>query len=214
MKEFVINEYIVLRFLNQETRIYIADQLFNCTGMHLVLHLKKSSFKLRGIKCIDDISEILVNSLSEEEFNEIYEHEYSAISPEEEFWGYCSNIQVWAENNYNTNFLYHKIAFPLLKLLVKAGDPIASLVYKREIIKRFINGSGFVQAYLFHEGYLDNLHHEEVINAIKKLSKERQGLIQLTLAPRFFGGDISGNSKELLKKIKREFPFRETNSLS
>jgi len=37
------------------------------------------------------------------------------ITPEEEFWGHCSNLQTWVEHNYDTNILDDNLAFPLLK---------------------------------------------------------------------------------------------------
>ncbi len=43
------------------------------------------------------------------------------IPPETEFWAHCSNLQVWAENNYDTRLLHMSIAFSLLKELAEAG---------------------------------------------------------------------------------------------
>lgn len=62
------------------------------------------------------------------------------ITPEEEFWGHCSNLQAWVENNYDTRLLHSNIAFPLLKKLTEAGDPNTNKVFKEEIARRFESG--------------------------------------------------------------------------
>jgi len=41
------------------------------------------------------------------------------ITAEEEFWGHCSNIQAWVENDYNPCCLHSSLSVPLLTLLAK-----------------------------------------------------------------------------------------------
>ena len=50
------------------------------------------------------------------------ENESLSISPETEFWGHCSALQAWAENNYSLYLLDKHFAMTLLKELRKAGD--------------------------------------------------------------------------------------------
>lgn len=45
-----------------------------------------------------------------------------SISPETEFWGYCSALQAWAENDYSLDLIDKHFAFILLKKLRKASD--------------------------------------------------------------------------------------------
>jgi len=53
---------------------------------------------------------------------ELANHEPALITPETDFWGHCSVLQVWAENNYSLDFLDKHFAFLLLNKLQKAGD--------------------------------------------------------------------------------------------
>ena len=58
------------------------------------------------------------------------------IDPKTEFWGHCSNLQVWVENNYDTRLIHRNLSFPLLKKLTEVGDPTARRHFKEEIAKR------------------------------------------------------------------------------
>ena len=94
----------------------------------------------------------------------------SKISPETEFFGHCSNLQVWAENNYNTQLLHSNIAFNLLKKLTEVGDQNAKRVFKEEIGKRVMEGYPTVVSYLLHQGYLQHLDNEELETLIDSTS--------------------------------------------
>ncbi|MBA7560781.1 hypothetical protein ES708_02412 [subsurface metagenome] len=76
------------------------------------------------------------------------------ITPEQEFWGHCSNIQAWVEHDYDTRILMRNISFPLLRELAKAGDPVASKVFKEEIALRLESGYPSVVQYLLNQGYI------------------------------------------------------------
>jgi hypothetical protein len=84
------------------------------------------------------------------------------ISPEEEFWGHCSNLQAWADNDYDTSLLHRNLAFPLLKKLARLGDPIAKKVFKKEIISRIEEGNKVVVKYLYQKHYLEFFSEEEI----------------------------------------------------
>jgi hypothetical protein len=53
------------------------------------------------------------------------------ISPEEEFWGHCSNIQAFVESGYNPNVLHSSMSVPLLRELIRYGniDVLSALLY-------------------------------------------------------------------------------------
>ncbi len=94
---------------------------------------------------------------------------------------HCSNLQAWAENNYNTNILHSNLSFPLLTELNKAGDPIAKRVFGEEIAKRIENGYLPTIKFLFQENYLDFLNSEQkklVVSFLKRnvrdLNEEEQ----------------------------------------
>ena len=107
LSEFKINEFLTLKLQDYKTIIYVKGQEFiQCK--HLLLNIpinEISSFD--EIQSIDEASE----SLNDTEIID------AKIPPMVEFWGHCSNLQVWAEYNYNTQLLHSNLAFPLLKKL-------------------------------------------------------------------------------------------------
>lgn len=151
-KEFKINNHITLKLRGDKTEIYIKNNLFS-QCKHLLLFLPQNNEKLYKIDSIDDL-EYMKTSIPLKNLN---------ITPEEEFWGHCSNIQMWAENNYDSKILHRNLAFPLLKELWKVGDIKAKKYFKEEIAKR-IDGCNYnTLFYLIKENYLDYFSREELI---------------------------------------------------
>ena len=151
-KEFKVNKYITLKLEGRKTNIYVKGQLFNqCRFLMLNIQVDKiSSFD--EIESIDEAAEKLDRSL---------EGSSHKIDPQTEFWGHCSNLQVWFENKYDTRLLHRNLAFPLLKKLSEVGDPNARRIFKEEICKRFESGNSVVLQYLLKENYLKFLNNEE-----------------------------------------------------
>ena len=158
MKEFKVNNFITLKLEKGKTNIYINGQYFKqCLFLLLNIPVDKVS-SFNDIESIDEASTKLSRKM---------ENNHNIIKPEVEFMGHCSNIQAWAENDYDTRLLHSNIAFPLLKRLSELRDPIAIKIYKEEIAKRFLSGNYNVITYLHNEGYLDlqsSLHHSEIWN--------------------------------------------------
>ena len=129
MKEFKVNDYITLKLEDGRTNIYVKELLFQqCKFLLLNIPVEEvSSFD--EIESIDEAEERLDRSLE----GDPYEID---IPPETEFWGHCSNLQVWYEHDYVTRLLHRNLAFPLLKKLTDCGDPLARRVFKEEIAKR------------------------------------------------------------------------------
>jgi len=170
MVEFNINNFIMLKFRYPLTEIYINGKHFmQCK--RLVLSIPKNELKeYNYIDSIDEASDIYNHSihdsiiLRDDGAPEAENDEnFSLISPEEEFWGHCSNLQVWNEHDYDTRLLKVNLAFPLLKQLTKAGDKRAEIKLKEEIINRISSGYDQVIEYLFVEGYTDYLDNEELL---------------------------------------------------
>lgn len=117
---------------------------------------------------MDEISSFdEIESIDEDEANldhsqEPFGNRIRAIPPEIEFWGHCSNMQVWSENDYDTRLIHRNLDFPLLKRLTELGDPIAKKVFKEEVAKRWVSGHPSVVEYLKREGYLGYLTQEEL----------------------------------------------------
>ncbi len=151
---YQINEIISLRLENEKTMLYIKNRPFT-QCMQLLLNIPiKNIPNYDEIESIDEASEIYSNT----ERNRIAKK----ITPEEEFWAHCSNIQAWVENNYDTRLLHSSIAFPLLKELTRQGVFEAKNLFKEEITKRFLNGNFTVITYLWKQRYLSNFTKEEL----------------------------------------------------
>ena len=148
---FRINKYLTLRLEKCETSIYVNNEHF--LFCHLLLINIPVSHSIEN-------TEMSVDALED--------HEYTALELREfyvpcmsRFLANCSNIQAWAEYDYDTRLLHRNLAFPLLKELTKAGDLKARKVFKEEIAKRYISNNSKVQEYLRIEGFLDILSKEE-----------------------------------------------------
>ncbi|MHA1454885.1 MAG: hypothetical protein ACTSR5_02710 [Promethearchaeota archaeon] len=127
--EFIVNEFLSLKLEEGITMIYVANEPFmHCKFLLLEIPIEETT-SLDEMKSIDQVAQELDRSLEpEDEFTRV-----NKIPPETEFWGHCSNLQAWYENNYNTSLLHSNISFPLLKKLTEANDLLARKVFKDEV---------------------------------------------------------------------------------
>lgn len=165
MQEFQVNKSITLRLEKENTLIYIAGERFR-QCKYLLLNIQSNELQLLdGIESIDEGVEKLSVTQEGEDLKDV------DITKETLFWAHCSNLQVWAENEYDTRLLHANLAFPLLKKLAEVGDHTAIRRIKEEIVKRFNSEIYSVQKYLVNEGYLDLLSKEELHSLIKLQSE-------------------------------------------
>ena len=157
MKEFKINKYITLKLENEKTVIYIENSPF-LACKRLVIHVPFE--KIRDFDNIDSIDEAveisertIINGKMFRLHSPIPIRSDINITPEEEFWGHCSNLQVWAENGYESRILHSNLAFPLLRKLKEMGDPLARSRYKDELAQRILNGNLNLILYLLLDYY-------------------------------------------------------------
>ncbi|MFW9878297.1 MAG: hypothetical protein ACFFG0_34885 [Candidatus Thorarchaeota archaeon] len=172
IREFKVNKHILLRLERKNTILYINGKRFIYCKRLVIIIPETDIERYDGIESIDEVSDLYDHYLID---NEMYKkkngelhlspHSYD-ILPETEFWGHCSNIQAWVELNYDTRILHSNLAFPLLKELTKAGDPVAQRVFKEEIAKRISSGYFPTIKYLISEGYLFFLTDEELLCAL------------------------------------------------
>ncbi len=164
MREFRINVFITIKLVRGKSVIYIKNKRFRQCRFLLIInpHLREAQ---RQIDSIDEASEFLSSNLEKEIIPKDL-----GLTPEQVFWGHCSNIQVWAEHDYDTRIIHSNLAFPFLKKLTEAGDPLAKKVFKDEIAKRFLSGYIPVAIYLMNEGYLEYLNEEEFQMVIQEFS--------------------------------------------
>ncbi|MFX0075992.1 MAG: leucine-rich repeat domain-containing protein [Candidatus Hermodarchaeota archaeon] len=85
-----------------------------------------------------------------------------SIPPEMEFWGHCSNLQVWYENNYNSRLLDRNLSFPLLKKLNEVGDTQARIALKTEIMERVTDNRVGMFNWFLEEGYFRMFDEDEL----------------------------------------------------
>lgn len=183
-RSFKINEYITLKLEDNKTNVYILGELFKqCMG--LMLNIPTDVLKkIDMIHSIDEIDDFINPG------DLMYYNDSCDITPEEEFQAHCSNMTVWAENEYNTEILHRTIAFPLLKQLTKIGDEKAKKVFKEEIAYRFTSGNLKVRIYLIEEGYINYLTKEEFWNMFP------------------FGSQLA----EIEKELNTEFVYRKRSN--
>ncbi len=155
---YVLNDYLKLKYENGKTNIYINDKYFRmCT--YLLLNIPKEDVRdYDEIVSIDEAEEVLSHELH----NSRAKAQKLGIDPKEEFIGHCSNLQAWVENDYNTQILHRTLAFPILKELVKVGDPKAIRAFKDELAYRLEANELTVAIYLIEKGYLTDLKDDEL----------------------------------------------------
>jgi len=182
VREFKINDFLTLKLQNNRTNIYVKNRIFT-QCMYLLLNIPVDRIRdYDPIDSIDEAAEVLDRSLEGSRSQYL-------ITPEEEFVGHCSNIQVWAENDYDTRILHRNLAFPLLKRLSDVGDPLAKKKFKEEIALRYSSGHSTVIMFLSQNGYLKYLSREEL-----------ECLLDDNKLPIL--GDISNNFKRILDSVE------------
>jgi len=148
---FKVNEYITLKLEDVKTVIYVNGRLFSVCKYLLFSNPLNEQDNFDRVDSIDEAEEFLDHSLK------MFDYPHYVVPADTLFWGHCSNIQAWAENNYDTRLLHRKIAFPLLKSLVYFGDIKAKEQFAKEIKGRAESGYLPVIEYLIIEGYFEYL---------------------------------------------------------
>ena len=141
MKErFVVNGHIdVVLEDDGKTRVYIDGMQFvQCMRLLLTIPLGDDASNA-DVASIDDAKNKYGTVIEGRGFEPPVQHVY--LDPLTEFRGHCSNIQAWAENDYNTRLLHSNISFPLLKILATVGDAKAKRVLDAELLERIRDGT-------------------------------------------------------------------------
>lgn len=195
MKEFRVNQYITVKLEDDKSNIYVNGEYFEQCKFLLLDIPMKTYETMEEIESVDEVAEKLDITMEGARKKDI------EIPPEVEFWGHCSNLQVWSENNYNTRLLHRSLAFPLLKKLADLGDSLAKIRLKEEIVERFESGFFPVVEYLINEGYLRFFNNEEILDIFLDSEKIKEAINEL--------------SKVILDKfeVTTKFDFFEDHSL-
>ena len=142
---------------------------------------------------IDQMSESLNGQLESE-----LTREEVGLLPEDEFWGHCSNLQAWVENDYDTRLLHRNLAFPLLKELATVGDAKAKKIFSQEAAKRFKSKSPTVQKFLVLEKHLTHLKRS-ILRDLMDYADDKE-VLELLSACFNDKNDFSNNLK-VLKRL-------------
>jgi tetratricopeptide (TPR) repeat protein len=154
---FQVNPLLELRLEGGHTNIYV-DGIFFSHCKFLLLNIPTRDIEAYdAIESIDEAAEFLDNSLEPVQG----EIKGPKIPSHVEFWGHCSNLQVWYENSYNTCLIHRNLGFPLLKELTDAGDMQAAKIFKEEIATRLESKYLPVVIYLIRGGYLEYLTYDD-----------------------------------------------------
>jgi len=178
-----INDFIVLKLENRHTQIYINGERFiQCTKLVLNIPMGIDHEQLSEINSIDEAEDYL----KEPKVHSMGSYD---ITPEQEFWGHCSNLEAWVEHDYDTRILHSNIAFPMLKKLSEVGDKKALHAFREEIYLRLQEGPINTLLFLIKEGYhvflddeqLSALFHEKQF--LKVLNRALQEYHEITIIP-------------------------------
>lgn len=152
--QFRVSPYIVLRLEGTKSVIYICDKkLLVCKDLLLEVSESNVGF-YNSFNSVDEIIDSSAPGLNLE------------ISPEVEFWGHCSNIQAWVENNYDTKLLDKRIAFPILKELSESGVVRARSIFKEQLIERLKSGGYNILIFFLNQEYLKIFNEHELFSEL------------------------------------------------
>lgn len=206
---FVINDYLYVKRVEGNSFIYVNGKRIQQWPKVLLNIPKKKSFKPKSVRSIDD----LVKRYKD---NYKVPRTRHKVSPREKFFVFCSNLQAWSEHDYDTNLLYSKLAFHLLKKLSEARDPKAKIKYKEEIYKRIMAGDKNTVRFLREGKYFSDFSSEELSFIGGEIhSKIKDG--EYSYIVLFFSRDYTiFFTKEKAREISKEFSqeIRQGNEMA
>jgi tetratricopeptide (TPR) repeat protein len=156
--EYQVNDYISLKLFGSHSVIFVCDEYYaSCYKVLLTIPVEK----IEVYEDIDAIDEII------EQYNKDKPpKEDIDITPEEEFWGHCSNMQAWVDNEYDMRLIADNLGFGILKKMVEVCNQKALTRLKEEIIKRLRSSSSNVLTYLLREEFIAYLTAEDIFDGL------------------------------------------------
>jgi len=184
-----------LKLEEGKTVLYVDGEPFTqCKYLLLQIPVERIN-DLNGINSIDEAAENLSHILEPyDDFERV-----DKIDSKTEFWGHCSNLQAWYENNYDTRLLHSNLSFTLLKKLAEVGDLLARKVFKEEILSRLESGYPEVITFLIIEKYIDYLEREDFLLSVLNEEDafailEIEKLLKIKLIAGYEGYDFCGKN--------------------
>ncbi|MFX0102733.1 MAG: tetratricopeptide repeat protein [Candidatus Hodarchaeota archaeon] len=163
-KKFKINEYLEVSLEGEAVHIYVNGKRFDQCKYLLLEHPDKKTTNIKDYVTMDEILYEQNGQLHDPGLHEEY------ITPQSLFWGHCSCIEVWVENNYDPGLMHVNLAFPLLRELSNAGDLKAKKAYENEVLNRWKCGHSAVQDCLLEMELLQNLSDDKMLEIFKYAS--------------------------------------------
>lgn len=144
---FEINKDIKLALIGKKTCIFVGDKKISHCKFLLI------SKPLSDVKECTSMDQV-INNLD----GKMERRKYRRIVPSDEvFWGHCSNIQAWVENDYDSHLIHSDLGFPILKALKNVGDQKASSILKENILTKFKEHDIYGICFLLENKYLKNI---------------------------------------------------------
>ncbi|MFX0102536.1 MAG: hypothetical protein ACFFCS_23415 [Candidatus Hodarchaeota archaeon] len=204
-KEFKVNDLITLKLEGEDTVIYVNGKKFNqCKRLIIEIYLEEVE-EYDDIDSIDEASKLHA-SIHKRKGMET-EAKHVEISPETEFWGHCSNLQAWVENDYNTRLLHSNLSFPLLKIIADSGDVKAKKSFESELKERLESRYLPIVLYLIRRGYLKYLTDEALWKHVNFIPSDDKRIYLAFLAELVKRKD--GKARELIFKEMTKSPSDE-----
>lgn len=207
--KFEVNDHLSLKLESDKTIIYVAGERFNqCKYLLLIIQDKIAT----DIGSIDEVAEISSKAL------EIKVKPVGlGLAPEQEFMAHCSNLQAWAEHDYDTRLLHSNLAFPLLKALKEVNDGKARKAYGKEIINRFLKGTEKIRKFLLDEDYVYEISFADQLDLFKKidLSKNEYSLLKRILFQLDYqwAYEKKKKAKNVMKELISEYFIKGENKI-
>jgi len=140
LRRFVLNEHLDVVLDNEGRTLILLDGEEYDMCKRLVLNISVDEIPAYNeISSIDDAAQRHATLFKGKGYEP--EAQVITISPEEEFFGHCSNLQAWVDHDYDTRLLHSNLSFNLLRGLAEAGDVKATRVLDTEIVERARNAS-------------------------------------------------------------------------
>jgi len=155
-KIVTINDFIEVRFIEGKSIIHVHGHEFIQCKYILLINPHQDEHH-HQINSIDEAQRFLDSDLEPGKLTP----SALGISPEDEFWAHCSNLQAWVENNYDTRLLHSNLSFPLLKALA-GRDLVARMRLQEEIVSRISARYFPVIQYLMKEKYFTYLTKDQL----------------------------------------------------
>ncbi|MFX1506818.1 MAG: hypothetical protein ACFFDC_12010, partial [Promethearchaeota archaeon] len=208
--EFTVNDYITLKLEQGRTYLYVNDVLFQqCKFLLLTFPLDEVD-DYGEMDSIDEIADTLKWSL-EGQLDDEGELVSYDIPAHTEFWGHCSNLQAWAEYNYDTRLLHSSLSFPLLKNLYDAGDPQAKEVFQEEICKRFETYYQNTILYLLEQNYIQYLTEDQKEMLLKNwIEKDFENAFVLLIGNKHLDKFGEQYRSLILENLSKNIELRES----